>query len=111
MAKAEYCQKGNSIDYKNSGMAAIEANEVVPLTTRIGIAGAPIAAGETGALFVEGVFLMPLAAGESDEVKVGEALYFKDGAVTTASDGAVPCGWAIEPTPASSAEIKVKLIG
>ena len=88
MAKAEYWQKGSAIDYTNATATRIEANEIVPLTTRIGIAGMPIEAGA-----------------------IGEALYFKDGEVTTTASGAVPCGWAIEPTDAASTTIKVKLLG
>lgn len=48
MAKAEYWQKGSAIDYTNATATRIEANEIVPLTTRIGIAGMPIEAGATG---------------------------------------------------------------
>ena len=44
MAKAEYWQKGSAIDYTNATATRIEANEIVPLTTRIGIAGMPIEA-------------------------------------------------------------------
>ncbi len=111
MAKAEYWQKGSAIDYTNATATRIEANEIVPLTTRIGIAGMPIEAGATGTLLVEGVFILPLKSGESDAVKIGEALYFKDGEVTTTASGAVPCGWAIESTDAASTTIKVKLLG
>ena len=89
MAKAEYWQKGSAIDYTNATATRIEANEIVPLTTRIGIAGMPIEAGATGTLLVEGVFILPLKSGESDAVKIGEALYFKDGEVTTTASGAV----------------------
>ena len=53
MAKAEYWQKGSAIDYTNATATRIEANEIVPLTTRIGIAGMPIEAGATGTLLVE----------------------------------------------------------
>lgn len=66
MAKAEYWQKGSAIDYTNATATRIEANEIVPLTTRIGIAGMPIEAGATGTLLVEGVFILPLKSGESD---------------------------------------------
>ena len=57
------------------------------------------------------MFILPLKSGESDAVKIGEALYFKDGEVTTTASDAVPCGWAIEPTDAASTTIKVKLLG
>ena len=56
MSKASYWQRGESLDYKNSGVAAIEANTVVELPGRIGIAGTDIAPGAVGDLHVCGVF-------------------------------------------------------
>ena len=55
MSKASYWQRGESLDYKNSGVAAIEANTVVELPGRIGIAGTDIAPGAVGDLHVCGV--------------------------------------------------------
>ena len=47
MSKAEYWQRGESIDYKNTGSSAIEANSVIVLGKRDGVAGMTIQAGET----------------------------------------------------------------
>ena len=48
MSKAEYWQRGESIDYKNAGSSAIEANSVIVLGKRVGVAGMTIQPGETG---------------------------------------------------------------
>ena len=56
MSKAEYWQRGESIDYKNTGSSAIEANSVIVLGKRVGVAGMTIQPGETGSLHVKGVF-------------------------------------------------------
>lgn len=50
MSKAEYWQRGESIDYKNTGSSAIEANSVIVLGKRVGVAGMTIQPGETGSL-------------------------------------------------------------
>lgn len=57
---------------------------MVNLATRIGVAGDDIAAGETGAVHVVGVFEMPKATGA---VTVGQALYWDAAAenITTAA--------------------------
>ena len=38
MSKASYWQRGETLDYKNTGSSTIEANTVVELTGRVGIA-------------------------------------------------------------------------
>ena len=50
MSKAEYWQRGESIDYKNTGSSAIEANSVIVLGKRVGVAGMTIQPGETGSI-------------------------------------------------------------
>lgn len=50
MGKAEYWQRGETLDYKNTGTATIEANTVVIFGSRIGVAGTDIMPGEVGSL-------------------------------------------------------------
>ncbi len=50
MSKASYWQRGETLDYKNTGSSTIEANTVVELTGRVGIAGTDIAPGAEGDL-------------------------------------------------------------
>ena len=52
MSKASYWQRGETLDYKNTGSSTIEANTVVELTGRVGIAGTDIAPGAEGDLHV-----------------------------------------------------------
>lgn len=59
MAIVEYWQRGESIDYHNDTGSTIPYNSVVVLGKKIGIAGATIPAGKSGAVHVEGVFSAP----------------------------------------------------
>ena len=52
MSKASYWQRGETLDYKNTGATTIEANTVIELTGRVGIAGTDIAPGAEGDLQV-----------------------------------------------------------
>lgn len=59
---AKYWQRGETIDY--TATEAVSNGDVVDLATRIGVAGNDIAANETGAVHVVGVFEIPKATGE-----------------------------------------------
>ena len=110
MAKATYWQKGQSIDYTNPSEAKITAGDIIPLGTRIGVAGTDIPAGGTGSVATEGVFVFPVGG----EVTLGAAVYWdKVNAVITATSGdnTVPAGWCVEACTASAASVKVKLLG
>lgn len=54
--KATYYQRGETLDYFPT--ENVENGAVVSLGTRIGVAAAPISAGEQGAVHVVGVFAM-----------------------------------------------------
>ena len=68
MGKAEYWQRGETLDYKNTGTATIEANTVVIFGNRIGVAGTDILPGEVGSLHVTGVFEMTKTASDRKSV-------------------------------------------
>ena len=106
-AMSAYVQRGEAIDYKNSGVAEIKANEVVEIETRIGIAGGNIPVGAVGALHVIGVFDIPATTTET--YKVGEAVYFKDGLITSVEAAAVPAGYVVEPKSASKGIARIKI--
>ncbi|UTW68674.1 DUF2190 family protein [Anaerobacillus sp. HL2] len=53
--QASYVQRGEAIDYTNTGVEDIKGNDVVDLDTRIGIAGGGIPIGATGSAHVIGV--------------------------------------------------------
>lgn len=107
--KAIYVQKGETLDYTPD--ADVTAGSIVPLTSRIGIAAAPISAGETGTLQMEGVFRFPKASGE--EIQMGAAVFYDaaTSAITTAADGNTPAGYAAAPALAKDSGVLVKLLG
>lgn len=117
--KANYWQKGNSIDYKNTTDTKIEAGTVVSLGSRVAIAGADIIPGEVGSLVTEGVFEVPKEV--ESEIAVGAQVYLgSTGVILTASttegegDDAetttyTPVGWAVEAAAANATSVKVKI--
>lgn len=77
MASASYWQRGESLDYVNSGDTKINAGTVILYGSKIGIAGCDIPAGGTGSIHVEGVFEMPKDYGESGKaLTAGQAVYW-----------------------------------
>lgn len=75
MGKAAYWQRGETIDYVNDGTETIEANTIIVLGSRIGIAGTDILTGEKGTLHVTGVFKMPKGNGE---IAAGTDVYYSE---------------------------------
>lgn len=106
--KATYYQRGETLDFTPT--AAVKNGAVVNLATRIGIAGTDIAAGETGAVHVVGVFEMDKAAGA---ITMGAAVYYDAtaDAITTTSAGNTPAGYAAGAAAAGDATVYVKLMG
>lgn len=71
MAKAEYIQRGDNIDY--TATANVAYMEIVPLVSRIGVALAEIPEGETGTLTIVGAFRLPAL---TEKLDVGQAVYW-----------------------------------
>ena len=69
MGKAAYWQRGEAIDFKKETGSKIEANTVITLGARIGIAGTDIIPGEVGTLHITGVFRMEKAQRKSQQVR------------------------------------------
>ena len=107
MAKATYWQRGESLDYVNSGDTVIEANTIVALDTRIGVVGTDINPKEKGSLHVTGVFEIAKVGGE---ISMGAAVYFDGTGITTATSG-TPAGYAAADAAADDAVVLVKLLG
>lgn len=106
--RAEFYQKGNSIDYKNTSGATIAANAIVALgTTRCGVAGTDIPNNSVGAVFVEGVWIVP----STGTIGLGAAVYYDASAekATATATSNVPLGWAV--AAAENDTVKVKLLG
>lgn len=110
MGKAEYWQRGETLDYKNTGTATIEANTVIIFGNHIGVAGTDILPGETGSIHVAGVFEMPKTA--SGAIDMGTDVYFDGNGITdTEGDGTVIAGYAVQAAAAGDAVILVKIAG
>lgn len=107
MAKATYWQRGESLDYVNSGDTVIEANTIVDLGTRIGIVGTYINPKERGSIHVTGVYEIAKTGGE---ITMGAAVYFNGTGITTETSG-TPAGYAAAEAAADDAVVLVKLLG
>lgn len=101
MSKAAYWQRGESLDYANSGSTAIEANTVVALTGRIGITGTTINPGAKGDLHVCGVF--EFAKTGTAAVTMGQTVYFDGTGITDSADNGKTSTEKVEYTPAGFA--------
>ena len=108
MAKASYWQRGESLDYKNATSEIIEANTIIDLTTRIGIAGTTINPNEVGSVHVCGVYEIPKTA--TGEIAMGAAVYFDGTGINTTTSG-TPAGYAAAAAAASDETVLVKLLG
>lgn len=107
MSKATYWQRGESLDYVNSGDTVIEANTIVALGTRIGVVGTDINPKERGSLHVTGVYEIAKAGGA---ISMGAAVYFNGTAITTENSG-TPAGYAAADAKAEDSVVLVKLLG
>lgn len=116
MSKASYWQRGETLDYKNTGSSTIEANTVVELTGRVGIAGTDIVPGAEGDLHVCGVFEFD-KTGTSD-ITFGQPVHFDGTGITDAADNGesgdskvayTPAGFAAKAATAADAKVLVKI--
>jgi predicted RecA/RadA family phage recombinase len=104
---ATYYQKGESIDYTNTGDAVIKGGDVLDLTERVGVAGCDIPVGGVGSVHVTGVFVFPKATGAA--LTVGQAVDWDEDAQNITADEATPAGWVVEPAAATDTTVKVKI--
>ncbi len=123
MAKGTYWQRGEAIDYTNAGGSTLDANTVVLYGSRIGIVGADIPAGETGALLVNGVFELPKEYADSGKaLTAGQEVYWDNsdscikgavaqvvtqGAVTT--EASAVHGFAVAAAASADKTVLVKI--
>lgn len=111
MGKCVYFQEGESIDYVNSGSAAINMGDVVVIGSHVGIAGDDIAVGDAGVLHVTGVFVMPKAS--SGAITLGADIKWDSSAsvAAAASTGDTVIGYAVADAAADDTGVLVKLNG
>lgn len=118
---AVYWQRGETLDYLNSGETKIEAGTVVKIGQRIGVAGTDILPGKIGSLHVAGVYEMDKAKADESEIKMGTPVYLVDGGITAEAETAaleegeptpnVPAGYAAADASASSTKVMVAING
>ena len=108
MTKAEYLQRGESLDYTNATEDTIPDGAVVAIGSRVGVTGCPIPPGRTGSLHVVGVF--EIAKTGTTAVELGQTVYF-DGTGVTDTAGDVVAGYAAAPAAAGDDTILVKING
>lgn len=107
--KATYWQRGESLDYVNSGSTVIEANSIINLGTRIGIAGTSINPNEKGSVHVVGIY--QFTKKDTGAITLGTAVYYSEDGITATADGNTPAGYAAEASVAGASTILVKLLG
>lgn len=109
MSKAAYWQRGESLDYLNKTTEIIEANTIIPIGGRIGVAGTSINPNEMGSLHVTGVYEIEKTGGT--EIQQGAPVYFDGTGITDAESGNTPAGYAAQTAEAGDKTILVKLPG
>lgn len=111
MSKAEYWQRGETLDFVNSTGKAIEANTIIVLGQRMGVAGTEIPAGEKGTVHVEGIYSFPKA--ESTAITAGALVYWDktNNCITTTSTSNILAGYAAEAAGGNDATVLVKING
>lgn len=109
MAKATYWQRGETLDYTNSTNAVIEANTIIALSERIGVAGTSINPGEKGDVHVTGVY--EIAKTGRAAIKQGQSVYWDGEGITDVADSNTLAGYAAQDTEVDDSTILVKLQG
>ena len=107
MASATYFQRGEALDYTNTGSDKITVGTVIKIGTRIGIAGDDILPKATGTIHVSGVCEFKKTG--TNEVKMGTNVYFDGTGITETAGSNAVAGYAAEDATASATSIKVKI--
>ena len=108
MATATYIQRGEALDYTNSGTATIAAGTVISIGARVGVAGCDIEPGAVGSLHVMGVF--KVAKTGAAAIDMGADVYFDGTGITgTSGTGTVKAGYAAAAAEASDTTIEVSI--
>ena len=108
MAK-NHIQEGDVLDYVNTGSAIASGDVVVLGSNKIGVALGDIAAGATGSVAVEEVYLLPKTAGVA--MVQGAKAYWDStpGEITNVATGNVYAGYVFAGAASGDASVAVKL--
>ena len=102
-----YIQKGDIVDYTNSGASTIAYGDVVVGKDRVFVAAEEITVGATGGVHTGGVF--EFTTSDTTAIEYGQKLYFNATskvATATSSDN-VAIGYAVQAIAASEGSKKV----
>lgn len=105
--QTQYVNRGESIDYTNSGVSEIAANSVVVLTSRIGIAGTNIPVGAIGTVNITGVYDIPATTTEA--YTVGQPVYWDGTTITSVATDNELAGFVVLPKDTAAAIARVKI--
>lgn len=110
MAKAEFWQRGEALDYTNTTTATIPANTIVKIGDHIGVTGTDIEPNKVGSLHVGGIWEIPKTG--TKKIDMGATVYFDGNGITdTAAAGNTAVGYAAASATAEDTKILVKLDG
>lgn len=94
-----YVQEGNALNYTVPA-AGVTSGELVLIESIVGVSASTAVEDEVVAVAVKGVYSVPKVAGA---IAQGEAVYFLDGSVTTATQGGSPFGDLVKAGVAAAA--------
>ena len=109
MAKAEYWQRGEALDFTNSTGKTIEANSIIVIGQRIGVAGTEIPAGEKGSVHVVGIYKFPKV--KATAITAGALVYWDkvNNCITTTAASNILAGYAAEAAGENDDTVSVKI--
>lgn len=105
--KANYCHKGESLDYVNTTEKKIEAGDVLVIGSRIGVAGTDIEPGKLGSVHVSGVY--EFIKKDKVAMDVGTVVYLATEGITTTKTDNTLAGYVATASKAESVSIWVKI--
>lgn len=109
MAKAEFWQRGEALDYTNTTTATIPANTIVKIGDHIGVTGTDIEPNKVGSLHVGGIWEIPKTG--TKKIDMGATVYFDANGITDTATGNTAVGYAAASATAEDTKILVKLDG
>lgn len=114
MAKAEFWQRGEALDYTNTTTATIPANTIVKIGDHIGVTGTDIEPNKVGSLHVGGIWEIPKTGAK--KIDMGATVYFDGSGITdtatgNTATGNTAVGYAAASATAEDTKILVKLDG
>jgi len=108
---AKFRHEGRRIDY--TPVSAVSAGDVIVVGSLVGVAVRDIAAGEKGALAIEGVFEFDKTAGSGGEAfTAGQLVYWNatSGEPDSNNLGSNQLGYVVEAAALDATIVRVKLV-